>query len=142
MRLAGAFVVVPLVLVGWQWLAIEIAGKQLDIKLVDDQGQTIFGFVLFQIGLAVPTLGTLCIGIPYTLFQLSAGRMDFKHTISASAVLSLPYAMIVYGYMQPQGYQKLTYIVAGLSLLGFILAGMCFYVVGLWKRPSSPVTHQ
>jgi len=140
LRLAGAFVVVPLVLVGWQWLAIKIVGDQLDIDLVDEQGEPIFGFVLFQIGLAVPALGTLCVGIPYTLFQLSAGRMNFKRTMLASAVLAVPYAMIAYGYLQPQGYSTLAIIVAALSLVGFVVAALCFYVVGLWKRPTSPVT--
>ena len=142
LRLAGAFVVVPLVLVGWQWLAIHTVAGLLDVDLVDEQNEPIFGFVIFQIGLAVPTLGTLCVGIPYTLFQLSAGRMAFKRTVLAGMLLAIPYAMIVYGYMQPQGFNTLTWIVAALSLVGFVIATVLFYIVGLWKRPASPVTHR
>lgn len=140
LRLAGAFAAVPLVLLAWQWLAIETVGAHLDIDMKEPGGEPVFGFVLFQIGLAVPVLGTLCVGIPYVLFQLSAGRMSFKTILVASAALSVPYALIVYGFLQPHGYPTFTKIVAALSLPGFIVAGLCFYVLAFWKRPASPLS--
>jgi hypothetical protein len=98
-------------------------------------------FVL-TVGVGMVYLCVLCFGLPYVLLILRAGRLSFRTVLLPTLMLSWIFAMVVYFSLQKD--YPFAGTVAALCVPGVILAGLCFYVLAVWRSheddtPISPL---
>ena len=87
-------------------------------------------FVL-TFGVGMVYLCVLCFGLPYVLLVLRAGRLNFRTVMLPTLMLSWIFSMVVYFSLQKD--YPFAGTVAALCVPGVILAGLCFYVLGVWR---------
>jgi hypothetical protein len=126
-RLFGAFLlapaVVPLTLYGSLQLVTAHA-----LSGINEEALRMF---VLTVGVGMVYLCVLCFGLPYALLVLRAGRLNFRAVILPTLMLSWIFAMVVYFSLQKE--YPFAGTVAALCVPGVILAGLCFYVVGVWR---------
>jgi hypothetical protein len=87
-------------------------------------------FVL-TFGVGMVYLCVLCLGVPYVVLMQKAGRLNFRTVMLPTLVLSWVYSVVVYFSLQNDYPYAGT--VAALCLPGVLLAGLCFYLLALWR---------
>lgn len=140
-RLFGGFLltpaVVPLTLCG----SLQLVTARLHPSLSSINEEALRMFVL-TFGVGMVYLGVLCFGLPYVLLVLRAGRLNFRTIMLPTLMLSWIFSMVVYFSLQKD--YPFAGTVAALCVPGVILAGLCFYVLGVWRSndeetPVSPL---
>jgi hypothetical protein len=129
-RLFGGFLlapaVVPLTLYGS--LQLVTAHFHPGVSGINEQALRMF---VLTVGVGMVYLCILCFGLPYVLLVLRAGRLNFRTVILPTLVLSWIFAMVVYFSLQKD--YPFAGTVAALCVPGVILAGLCFYILGVWR---------
>ena len=118
--------VVPLPLHGS--LNLVTAHSHLDFSGI--MADTLRTFVL-PFGVGMVYLCVPCFGVPYVALVLKAGRLSFRAIMLPTLMPSWVFSVVVYFSLQ-KGY-PFAGTVAALCVPGVLLAGLCFYLIGVWR---------
>ena len=118
--------VVPLTLYGS--LQLVTAYSHPNFSGINEEALRAF---VLTFGVGMVYLCVLCFGLPYVLLVLRAGRLNFRTVMLPTLMLSWIFSMVVYFSLQKD--YPFAGTVAALCVPGVILAGLCFYTLGVWK---------
>jgi hypothetical protein len=129
-RLFGGFLLAPAVVPLTLYGSLQLVTAHAHPGLGGVNEEALRMFVL-TVGVGMVYLCVLCFGLPYALLVLRAGRLNFRAVILPTLMLSWIFAMVVYFSLQKE--YPFAGTVAALCVPGVILAGLCFYVLGVWR---------
>jgi hypothetical protein len=133
-RLSGGFLLAPAVvpLTLYAALSIATAYHRLDLSGIATDALRMF---VLTFGVGMVYLCVLCFGVPYVVLVRKAGRLNFRAVMLPTLLLSWVYSVVVYASLLHD--YPFAGTVAALCLPGVILAGLCFYFIGVWKSPQA-----
>ena len=129
-RLFGGFLLAPAVVPLTLQASLNLVTACLHLNPNDLPAATLRVFVL-TFGVGMVYLGVLCLGVPYVVLLQRAGRLSFRTVMLPTLMLSWVYAVAVYFSLQ-KDYPHAG-AVAALCVPGVLLAGLCFYLIGVWR---------
>ena len=129
-RLFGGFLLTPAVVPLTLYGALQLVSAHFHPSLSDINEEVLRTFVL-TVGVGMVYLCVLCFGLPYVLLVLRAGRLNFRTVMLPTLMLSWIFSMVVYFSLQKD--YPFAGTVAALCVPGVIVAGLCFYVLGVWR---------
>jgi hypothetical protein len=100
----------------------------------DGPAEVMLGIFLLTVGLGMPYFAALCVGLPYVIALLNREQLNFRTVMIPTLVISVVYPLVVYFSlcnMHPS--HLFAEAVAAPQVLDVILAGLCFYFIGVWK---------
>ena len=140
-RLFGGFLLAPAVVPLTLYGSLQLVTAYFHPSLSGINAEVLRTFVL-TVGVGMVYLCVLCFGLPYVLLVQRAGRLGFRTVMLPTLMLSWVFSMVVYFSLQKD--YPFAGTVAALCVPGGILAGLCFYVLGVWRshdndRQDSPL---
>jgi len=134
LRLCGAFLLAPALVPLALQLSLSIIVVHFHLGASNFTG-TPLGLFVQTYGVGLVYLGALCFGVPYVVLVRNAGRLTFSTVLLPTLLLSWVYPVVIYFALQRDFPYAGT--VAAACVPGVLLAGLCFYAIGVWKsRPS------
>ena len=118
--------VVPLTLHG----SLNLVTAHFHLDLSGIMADTLRTFEL-TFGVGMVYLCVLCFGVPYVALVLKAGRLGFRAVMLPTLMLSWVFSVVVYFSLQKD--YPFAGTVAALCVPGVLLAGLCFYLIGVWR---------
>jgi len=98
-RLFLGFLLAPAVVPFCLCLSLDLATWQLTSSpgvQVNDVGMVMLGIFALSVGMGLAYFVALCFGLPYVLFMLHRGRLNFRDVMAPTVVLSFVYCVVVY----------------------------------------------
>ena len=106
----------------------------------DGPTNVMIGAFVGVVGLVVPYLGALCLGLPYVIILLGRRWLNFRAVMIATLIFALVYPAIVYlslcDTLHPS--HPLAEAVAAPQIAAVLLSGLCFYFIGVWELRKEP----
>ena len=133
-RLFLGFLLAPAVVPLTLHAALSIIITRLGLNLTDLRAESLRLFEL-TFGVGMVYLCVLCFGLPYVLFMLRAGRLDFRAILLPTLVAAWVYAVVVYASLHRDF--SFAGTVATACVPGVLLAGLCFYLLAVWHAPDA-----
>jgi hypothetical protein len=118
--------VVPLTLHG----SLNLVTAYFHLDLSGIMADALRMFVL-TFGVGMVYLCVLCFGVPYVILVQKAGRLSFRAVMLPTGMLSWVFSVLVYFSLQKD--YPFAGTVAVLCAPGVLLAGLCFYAIGVWR---------
>ena len=135
-RLFGAFLLAPAVMPATLYTSLRVIATRFGPSLSDIAADALRTFVL-TFGVGMVYLSVLCLGVPYVLLLRRAERLSFRTVMLPALVLSWVYSVIVYASLQ--GDYPFAGTIAALCVPGVLLAGLFFYILGVWRSHGDDV---
>ena len=133
-RLFLGFLLAPAIVPIWMGFSLDGIIAYIGIE-PSDLAYLILGMSILVGDTGLAYLGGLIFGLPYVIYMLRQGQMNFRTLMAATLVMSLMYSVIEYISLNPQ-YQLIAKPMAILSVPAVILSGLCFYFISFWRLPK------
>ena len=137
-RLFLGFILAPAIVPLCLCLSLDLITWQLTLNpgvQANDVGMVMLGIFVLNVGIGFAYFGAFCFGLPYILFMLERGQLNFRAVMTLTAVLSFVYGGIVYASLVNN--YSFAGIVAILSVPAVILSGLSFYFISVWSPYGS-----
>lgn len=136
LRLFLGFLLAPAVVPLTLQVSLRIAVACFRPAVSDIAADALDVFVL-TFGVGMVYLCVLCFGVPYVLLVRQAGRLTFRAVLLPTLLLAWVYSVVLYASLQRD--YPFAGAVAVLNVPGVILAGLCFFVLGVWRSHTAGV---
>jgi len=140
-RLCAAALLVPIVSVIWLSVSLDVVIAHFGGN-PDGPALVVLGAFLIMVGFVAPSGFMLVVGLPYALGMMTAGRLNLRTVLVPALPTAIVYGLIVYSSLQPERNPAPAAAMALSAAAGFLVASLCFYIVGVWRNVAGRSTRR